>query len=154
MVRPAKPADVPALIDICDRFNGQMDFASMGYPYSRKAVGQNMPKVVVDKNHVALVHETDGQIDGFFLARMQSESYFMDDYMVAYEISIHAEPALNHISRGRIVLSLRRAGEAALSAKGVKSFFLSTHPQRVGGMDANLEKNGYRCISRYYVKEM
>lgn len=154
MVRAANKQDVPALIDICDRFNEQMRFETMGYPYSRKAVERNMPRVVEDKDHIALVHVDGGVINGFLLARIQDNSYFMDSYPVAYEISFHAEPGLNHIKRSKIMIALRTAGEAEMKRRGVNSFFVSTHPQVVGGMDTNLEKHGYRCISRYYVKEL
>lgn len=146
-------ADLPQIFDLCDRVNEQMRFGEMGYPYSHEAMKRSWPKVIADPQHLCFCHKTGDTVDGIFLARLQDNSYFMQAHLVAYEIAFHADPALNHIQRSRITLALRKEAEKKMQAKGVKAFFISTHPQQVGGMDANMERNGYRCISRYYVKE-
>lgn len=152
-VAPITRADLLQVYGICDRANEQMDFGSMGYPYSHEAMAKNWPGLLDDPKHVCLCHKTGDRVDGIFLARLQDNSYFMQNYLVSYEIALHADPALPAASRGRITLELRREAERRMEHLGVRSFFASTHPQQVGGMDRNMEKNGYREIGRYRVKE-
>jgi hypothetical protein len=73
---------------------------------------------------------------------------------VVYEIAFHADPALNKVQQGRVIITIRKEAEKRMKEKGVKSFFMSTHPQQVGGMDKNMAKNGYRHIAEYHVKEL
>lgn len=153
MLAPITQADLLQVFTLCDRVNEQMDFGSMGYPYSHEAMAQSWPKVMADPGHVCFCHKTGARVDGIFLARLQDNSYFMQNYLVAYEIALHADPALPAVSRGRITLALRWEAERRMGHLGVRSFFASIHPQQVGGMDRNMEKNGYREIGRYYVKE-
>lgn len=139
--------------DICDRANAQMDFKSMGYPFSHDAMVRNWPKVATDPNHISFCHKTNGTVDGVFLARLQDNSYFMENYLVAYEVANHADTMLSPAGRSRVMIEMRREAEKRMKSLGVKSFFLSTHPEQVGGMESNLNRNGYRLIGRYRVKE-
>lgn len=153
MIRVMVAADLPQVFDICDRVNEQMRFHELGYPYSHNAMARSWPKVISDKNHIALCSENDGKIDGIFLARLQDNSYFSENYLVAYEIAIHADPKLNRITRSRITLQVRNKAEGIMQESGVKSFFLSTHPTKTDGMERNLKRHGYRLMGHYHVKE-
>lgn len=146
-------SDLPQVFDLCDRINEQMRFGEMGYPYSHEAMTRSWPKVIADPHHICFCHKTLETVDGIFLARLQDSSYFMKNHLVAYEIANHADPALNHVAASRIMIDLRHEAERRMMALKVKSFFLSTHPEQVGGMEANLDRNGYRLIGRYRVKE-
>lgn len=153
-IRLMGEADLPQVFDICDRVNEQMRFHELGYPYSHNAMCRAWPKVINDKNHIALCSDNGGEIDGVFLARLQDNSYFLENYLVAYEIAIHADPKLQPFKMAKVTLKIREEAEKVMKTKGVNTFFMSTHPQQAGSMDHNFQKNGYRCVGYYYIKEL
>lgn len=153
MLHPITTAELDQIYALCDRVNDQMQFGSMGHPYSHNAMRRGWDLAIKDKNHIALCHKTGDVVDGIFLGRIQDNSYFMESYPVCYEIAFHADPQLNAVRRGRVTSEIRKTAEQTMRQRGVKSFFMSTHPQQLGGMDKNLKRNGYRHIADYCVKE-
>lgn len=153
MIASITQADLLQVFALCDRVDKQIDFGGMGYPYSHEAMARSWPRVMADPGHVCFCHKAGSRVDGIFLARLQDNSYFTQNYLMAYEIALHADPALPAVTRGRITLALRGEAERRMEHLGVRSFFVSIHPLRVGGMDRNMKKNGYREVGWYLVKE-
>ena len=146
--------DLPQVFSLCDRINDQMRFDEVGYPYSSAAMRRSWPRVIDEKDHLCFCHKTGDTVNGIFLARIQDNSYYMENYLVAYEIAFHSDPALNKVQRSKVILAIRNEAERRLKSIGVKSLFVSTHPGQMAGMDGNMKKRGYRNIAEYYVKEL
>ena len=153
MITPIHIGDLPQIYAICDRANEQMNWDEMGYPYSHEAMKENWLRVLDDTSHVKFCVRNGDIIEGIFLARLQSESYFTRGHLIAVEVALHADPSLSATRQGKVTITIRRAAERILTDLGVKTLLINTHPQR-HDMSLNLVKHGYKPFSYTMAKEL
>lgn len=139
MVRPATREDIPAILDIGERFHVFSPWRDL--PFSREATAQMLERLM-DADEGALFYNGHGILGG-----VVSQIYFGGG-LVAQELFWFADKG------GRELLEAFEAWAAEKGATGVLMISLAIDERTDERMDAIYRRRGYALRERNYYKEI
>lgn len=153
LVRPIEHKDVEQVVALSELCYDEMQFDDYGYRFDKAHITQGFHEAVAQEKHICLIAEDKDTILGIIFFSLATQTMYFKNRLIATEIVWHSLPSGSQILRTKVMDKLLKTSLYFLQEKGVKVLFCSsdarfTVPKQI------LDKNGFKTLSIYAVKEL
>lgn len=148
LIRPATREDVPAIVDMAERFYGLSDYDRIAPLAKESAAG--LALVTMEQGVMLVVEREDGSLAG--MACLHIEPFLFNvGTTIAQELVWWIEPEARG---GTAAARLLKAAEDACRARGATVIRMATLPSSPEAATRMLDRFGFRPSESYFVKEL